>query len=934
VRTEVQRQGIVVWLDKDASYTRFVDGLAARRAAGDFPLPVVGFRGSFLETLFDLETYGSGLDKQPLLIHMPGHNEESIRKTPLLEMYEAGVRFRKLLDTLIREAATGRAAPAEVDRFLASSPTLEQADAWLTAMTTNRGVGLAAMLDQIGSVLLVEALARKDSPLAAHVTTPEDVAVLRDYLHKLTGMDEAWSSLFAGGSGPLKLDGILTALGAWVLCVEYVHDLRRPPHLASLQPLKSLSPQVVKACVELVVRLRKENGEAYARLADEVEAFVGGEIALMTAEDLGQIDTFRAEENRVLEGAVLALKKGEWVRAKAFSDARQGDASFWLQRDQQRRWEWALVGEAAELGAMLAKHGRPLRDVRTLEEAAERYASGAFEVDRAHRRFEQKWRDLFDTRLPRYGLFTDLLGLLRRAHRDWADELTRDFAAICKEQGFLPPRSLQQRALWEDVVHPLSGLGEKVAVFLIDAFRFEMATELVAELGGPGGVVDLKPRFAELPTITSVGMNALAPVAQNDRLVVAGEFGGFKTGEYTVKKPDDRARAMGMRSGGKPALLLKLGEVCEASTPTLLKQIKPHSLVVVCSTEIDDAGEANVGLPTFAATLKQIRAAWHHLQLAGVKHFVFTADHGFLLQDETTHVRPFATKREVGRRHVFEALPRPEAGMSNVSLASLGYEGLSGYLLFRDDTSVFATGTSGASFVHGGNSLQERVIPVLTVTRKRVEQASLAEYEVQVEPKPPAFGLHRIAVRVTFPKISNVDLAFAAARNVELSLHAPTRPGVRAVLKEASAPGVLKAGRVVVPVGEAWSEVFFALEGPSDEQVHVEIHHPDNIERVRPATPEQWYSVSGTGTKKSLPPPSLAPETWSEAITDEGIRKVFLHLEKHGVITEVEATGMVGSARAFRRLSADWDSLVAKVPFRVRIESTEGGKRYVREGDR
>ena len=272
--------------------------------------------------------------------------------------------------------------------------------------------------------------------------------------------------------------------------------------------------------------------------------------------------------------------------------------------------------------------------------------------------------------------------------------------------------------------------------------------------------------------------------------------------------------------------------------------------------------------------------------------------------------------------------------MSNVSLASLGYEGLSGYLVFLEDTSVFATGASGATFVHGGNSPQERIIPVLTVTRKRAEQASLAEYEVQVEPKTPAFGLHRIAVRVTFPKVSNVDLAFAAARTVELSLHAPSRPGVRAVLKEASAPGTLKAGRVVVPVGEAWSEVFFALEGPSDEQVRVEVHHPDNIERVRPASPDQWYSVSGTVTKKSLPPPAPGPETWADAIPDEGIRKVFLHLERHGIITEVEVTGIVGSPRAFRRFSAEWDSLVAKVPFRVRIESTEGGKRYVREGDR
>jgi hypothetical protein len=74
---ELRRRGIVVWLDKDASYPGLVDDFAAKQAKGEFPFPVVGFRGSFLDLLFQLEPYGSGLDKQPLLVHMPGFNEES-----------------------------------------------------------------------------------------------------------------------------------------------------------------------------------------------------------------------------------------------------------------------------------------------------------------------------------------------------------------------------------------------------------------------------------------------------------------------------------------------------------------------------------------------------------------------------------------------------------------------------------------------------------------------------------------------------------------------------------------------------------------------------------------------------------------------------------------------------------------------------------------
>ena len=64
-----------------------------------------------------------------------------------------------------------------------------------------------------------------------------------------------------------------------------------------------------------------------------------------------------------------------------------------------------------------------------------------------------------------------------------------------------------------------------MAYFLIDAFRYEMATELLREFAGAGTTVHLAGRYAELPTITAVGMNALAPVAKAGRLTLAGRHG-------------------------------------------------------------------------------------------------------------------------------------------------------------------------------------------------------------------------------------------------------------------------------------------------------------------------------------------------------------------------------------------------------------------------
>ena len=65
--------------------------------------------------LFALETRGSGYDRNPLLIHMPGFNEEGMRTTPVLELYSAGTRFRKSLDAFLD---LDRHSAAWISRFV------------------------------------------------------------------------------------------------------------------------------------------------------------------------------------------------------------------------------------------------------------------------------------------------------------------------------------------------------------------------------------------------------------------------------------------------------------------------------------------------------------------------------------------------------------------------------------------------------------------------------------------------------------------------------------------------------------------------------------------------------------------------------------------------------------------------------------------------
>ena len=132
LRSWVRRHGIVVWLDQAGHYSGFVDRLKALRDAGALPYEVHAFRGSHLALMMALDGVAAGTEKVPLVIHLPGFTEETVRQTPLFELYAAGVRYRKALDTLVTEAAAGRVRPDQIASFKAQpGMTLAGADAWL-----------------------------------------------------------------------------------------------------------------------------------------------------------------------------------------------------------------------------------------------------------------------------------------------------------------------------------------------------------------------------------------------------------------------------------------------------------------------------------------------------------------------------------------------------------------------------------------------------------------------------------------------------------------------------------------------------------------------------------------------------------------------------------------------------------------------------------
>lgn len=953
VRDWVAKHNLVLWLDLDSHYVDLVDQLRSLRKQGELKYDVYTFGGSFLELMLELEEVMGGVDATRAVIHLPGFNEELVKATPLLELYKAGARYRKALETLVRDAAAGKVRPDQIDEFLQrGNLSLAGADVWLHDLQTTGSEGLASQLrnvslnELVDDLLLNRSLAQRIAAidLRAGTTSDGDPRAIRDRIVALTGMPESWfdeslQNSFSSGVEPTSVEAVAYAICSWAACVSYVHDLLVPPRSAMLEPVPRLPQLVRDTCHELVVHLQNGNERQrsfYRQMALETELRLTDDVGQIAAEDLGRFDTFNFEEETILKASLQALADRRWDAAQDWASRRSDPNSFWLRDDALRRNVWQLVAGAARLGVAIQSAGPALTVTDSVANAAQEYVQLGAEVDQAQRHLEQDRQKLLRSQMPEFEQVRSVLDQMQIVWRDWANSWGKGFNTVCKAHGFLPVSSLQQRTLFDEAVKPLTAGEGTTAFFVVDALRYEMGQELLESIGDAAKTdVNLNWRLAELPTVTEVGMNVLAPVAKGSKLqpeFTNGRIAGFSTGEFRVHDPDTRRRAMHDRTGGRTCPRIELEEVLRLEAGTLRRKIAGARLVMVHSREIDNSGEAGFGPSVFETVLKDLRSAWHLLREAGVRNFVFTADHGFLLVNEESHTaQTHGRKVDPHRRHVISDRAANHSGEVRVAMRDLGYDCDDLQLMFPESVAVFETGKQRKGFAHGGNSFQERVIPVLTISHRVSAGGSSTVYNVSATRKPAVAGMHCLSARVAH---ASGSLDFASIFELDLALRVPESPDVRVELCEIRGGARLSSGTVIATVGEEF-ELFFRLTGGADSRVSIELYHPSREASVEPCTLKERFDVVGRVAVATPARPSETPsqaEAWLADLPDAGVRRVFQHLAQHGAVTETEVTEMLGSARESRKFSRQFEQHAASAPFTIRIDSVSGVKRYVREG--
>lgn len=431
---------------------------------------------------------------------------------------------------------------------------------------------------------------------------------------------------------------------------------------------------------------------------------------------------------------------GTLVAEKKFNQALEiisgREHSFWVDRDVGRKAQWEACRRMAELGslgvAVRAAINKASGDANAWIDA---YSSkdGWFRLDQAQRRLETWVANLDDEPEERP------LGVVRGVYEDACRAMADGFTKALVAAKWTVSASLHQTRIYSEVV---LGQPKPVAYFFVDAMRFEMGVELAERL--PKTVeVSVRPAVCALPSITPIGMAALQPGASSSFSVV--EKSGALGAQIDETFLPDLAARKKFAASRVPSLAdIALDELLSLQPSKLAKKIEGAQLVIVRSQEIDHAGERGF---TFQArqvmdtVIDNLARAIRKLAAAGVEHCVLTADHGHLFfpsdRDESMRIdAPGGDEVDLHRRCWIGRGGATPAGCVRVTASALGYDSNLDFV-FPLGGGVFKAG-GDLAFHHGGPSLQEMVIPVVTVRMKTLEAGRSAATPVRATGLPDA----------------------------------------------------------------------------------------------------------------------------------------------------------------------------------------------------
>lgn len=296
----------------------------------------------------------------------------------------------------------------------------------------------------------------------------------------------------------------------------------------------------------------------------------------------------------------------------------------------------------------------------------------------------------------------------------------------------------RQADFFADRVEPFLRRDNKLFVIISDALRYE-AGEALMRLIRQEDRYEAELTFAVtgLPSYTQLGMAALLPhqtlaIAEDDATALAD-------GQHSAGLENRKKILRGGVPGGK-GTAVRAADLLNMSREESRALFRDHKVVYVYHNRIDATGDKRETeertFDAVAETLEELIRIVKKLANANVSNMLITADHGFLYQHRPLDESDFAGQKASGaailnhnRRFVLGRGLAADSSFKKFTAAQAGLTGDLEMLLPKSINRLRVKG-AGSRYVHGGASLQEIVVPIIEINKKRQSDVTLVPVDI------------------------------------------------------------------------------------------------------------------------------------------------------------------------------------------------------------
>ena len=441
-----------------------------------------------------------------------------------------------------------------------------------------------------------------------------------------------------------------------------------------------------------------------------------------------EVDYFRIIDQKII---------AELVQHVFNHTVSAGEVALWVRQRRQGHWydEFAHLYGAIEVAAeFIHALDEATLSMDSLADGIQRYSQSWFRLDQLYRKFiyhvSSASQASLMSRLTEQieNLYTN--NYLLKLNNRWQEivDTTKCWDA--------PPIPLQ-RNFYDKWVRPFLEKDNKVYVIISDAFRYEIGEELLTLIRQEDRFeASIEPALSMLPSYTQLGMAALLP---NKELTLTGDATGstLVDGQSSQGTPN-REKILNTGSG-KTGTALKADDFIKMEREESRTLLRDNDVVYFYHNLIDFTGKRDSEERVFEAaesTLDFLIKLIKKLTGANASNLLVTADHGFIYQHrpiaESDYLSTDVSGDEIlyrDRRFVMGRGLKENSSFKSFTSEQLG---LTGNIEVQIPKSINRLRLQGSAsrFVHGGATLQELVIPVIKINKKRQSDLSVVEVDI------------------------------------------------------------------------------------------------------------------------------------------------------------------------------------------------------------